>query len=111
MDKSKVAAMMLEWENKKKELDILETLIEDQVLSYGETFVVGAVRATYNNGRKTYDYEKAGLSADPAIVLECSKTVVDWKLVCDEAKISIENIPVKSQTGISVSIKLDKEKE
>jgi hypothetical protein len=89
MNASELAAAMLQWEQKRQELDTLEEQIKTAVLELGKTYVVGNVRATFSQGRKTYDYqlaanECAGLRLGFSVVCEENSTrKVDWKAVCD----------------------------
>ena len=55
MNASELAIAMLNWEQKKNELDALELVIKAAVLEMGNTQTVGNVRATYSGGRKSYD--------------------------------------------------------
>ena len=63
MDASKLAAVMLEWEETQRKADALKAQIEDAVLEIGKTQTVGNVRASYSAGRKSYDYEAAWSAA------------------------------------------------
>ena len=108
MNASELAAAMLQWEQKRAELDLLEADIKAAVLELGKTYVVGNVRATYSQGRKTYDYERAAQSMSHLVelgeIVEKHKTwKVDWKSVCDE--IEVEDIPFE-QGEPSVTLKL-----
>jgi len=57
MDASQLALKMLDWETKRKELDALGAEITDAVLAIGKTQTVGNVRASYSDGRRTFDHE------------------------------------------------------
>ncbi len=108
-DLSALAADMLKWEQKKRELDELEQAIKDTVMQIGKTQTVGNVRATFSNGRKSYDYQRAvesyaaqGLFVDDALAKH-SKTVYDYKAIC--AELLIVAVPF-TQSPPSVSLKL-----
>ena len=110
MDKSELAKLMLQWEAVKKRLDEIEEAIVDSVLQIGETVTAGNVKATYNTGRKSYNYAEVGSDAPAALVAEYTniKTVeqTDWrKLVLNGMKVSQEQIPF-SQSEPSVTVKL-----
>jgi len=98
-----LAEKMLKWEDCKRELDVLEGEIKEIVMEIGKTQTIGNVRATFSQGRVTYDYEGAGLDASDTVILANSKTVVDWRKVCQD-----ENIepPILKKTDPSVSVKL-----
>jgi hypothetical protein len=68
MNASELAAKMLEWELKYRELDVLEQTIKSIVLEIGETQTVGNIRATYSKGRAKYDYETPGSQAEKEII-------------------------------------------
>jgi len=62
--RSELAIMMLQWEEKKRALDELETTISQAVLHLGESVTVGNVKAKYSKGRNTYDYESPCRASD-----------------------------------------------
>lgn len=105
MDMSELAMKMLEWEAKKRVLDKLEDEIKATVLEIGKTQTVGNVRASYNSGRKTYDYEGAAKSAtiDDEVIRVYSEIRVDWRSVCAVAEIT--DIPY-SESEPSVSLRI-----
>ena len=110
MDKSELAKLMLKWETIKNRLDEIEAAIIDSVLQIGETVTAGNVKATYNTGRKRYDYADVGSDASAALVAEYTKVKTveqtDWrKLVLDGMQISQEQVPF-SQSEPSVTVKL-----
>lgn len=107
LDSRELALAMLEWEQKRAELDELEAAIKATVLELGTTQTVGNVRASYNSGRKTYDYESAARECvDEDVIAEYTDIVTvkktDWRKLCLEAKI---DAPYKEGTP-SVSLKL-----
>jgi len=104
MDKKELATKLLEWGEAKEALEALEQEIKDAVLTLGNTQTVGNVRATYSNGKTTFDYEAAGASADQATIEANTKTVVDWRGVCQD--LEIDNIPVLKRSAPSVTVKL-----
>ena len=113
MDKSELAMLMLEWEKKNHELHLIELKIGDEVMQLKQTFVVGNVRATYSDGRRSFDYESTARvdeRCSQQIIDIHTKPVIDWKAICEALDIAKENIVVLSKTEPSVSIKLDKEK-
>ena len=98
---------MLKWERWKRRIDELEQSIIDTVMQLGATQTAGNVRATYSKGRRSFDYEGAGQSADPGIIADYTteQTIIktDWRKVCDVAGVEA---PVKSQSPPSVMVKL-----
>ena len=70
MNASELALMLLAWEQKKQELDLMEAEIETAVLEIGETQTVGNVRASYRKGRRVLDWALAGKDADPGIIAD-----------------------------------------
>ncbi len=104
---SGLALKMLAWEQAQRRADELRAEIETWVLDLGKTQTVGNVRATFSNGRKSYDYETAGQTAAPKIIAEFTthieKDVIDWRLVCKKAEIA--DVPF-TQSEPSVAVKL-----
>lgn len=90
MDASTLATKMLDWEAKKRELDAIEAEIKAAVMEIGKTQTVGNVRATFANGRRSFDYETAGRTAQQEIIADCSKTSVDWGKFVELAGIADE---------------------
>ena len=87
MNASELAKKMLEWEEQKKKLKVLEFQIKDAVLDIGKTQTVGDVRATYSKGRAKYDYETPGGLAPKGIIDEYShgEIEINWMEVAKEA--------------------------
>ena len=107
MDASALARDMLKWEQLRRQLDELEEAIKDSVLQIGQTQTVGNVRASYSKGRKSYDYQTAAdghpMVSEATIALFTTPSV-DWRGICKHA--GIDDVPIKSQSGPSVSLKL-----
>jgi hypothetical protein len=103
-DLSALARYLLLWEERRRALDELEAAIRDAVLQLRKTQTVGNVRATFSNPRKSYDYENPGSAAPPAIIAEHTRSVVDWRAVCQDAK--IDPVVTPGAGPGSVSIKL-----
>jgi hypothetical protein len=109
LNPSELAQAMLDWEQKRAELDAIEAKIKGTVMQMQKTYTVGNVRATFSQGRKTYDYEEAAqkysyIRANFSEVVEKHKSwKVDWKSVCDE--IEVEDIPF-DQGAPSVTLKI-----
>ena len=55
---------MARWEELKIEISRLESEITKEVISLGKTQQVGNVRASFANGRKTYNYEAIAKSIE-----------------------------------------------
>lgn len=73
MNKTLLAQDLLLWEQKRRDLDLLEAAIHDAVLQAQESFEVGYVRAVYHPARQKPDYKRA--------VLNWYK---DWRALLDE---------------------------
>ena len=106
MNASELANLMLKWEELRKQLDDIEATIRLEVLAVGKTQTVGNVRATYNKGTRTFDYETPSKPiTPPELVKQHAETIekIDWKSICK--KVGATPIVV-SQTEPSVSVKL-----
>jgi hypothetical protein len=105
MSASELAKTMLEWEEVKRRLDLLTRGIEEAVLALGKTQVVGAVRASYSAGRKSYDYEGAAAKAiPPADWPNYQKPpAYDWKAACEDKGLEVPF----TQAPPSVTVKLE----
>lgn len=128
-DMSGLALLMLQWEEKLRELNEISSRISAGVLSHGKTVTVGNVRASYYKGRRKLDYQTPGAAAPAQVIAAHSTTqthtdweglalsfdpsefdiekhtdkenVVDWKAVCKEAGIEPD---VAEQGAPSVKI-------
>lgn len=106
IDLSSLAQTMLQWERAKKQLDDIETAIQDAVLQIGKTQTVGNVRASYSKGRKSYDYQAAadGHPMVSSATIELFTTPkVDWRGICK--RVGIDDVPF-TQSEPNVSVKL-----
>jgi len=106
MNASELAVIILEWERAQKLADALKETIETEVLALGKTQVVGNVRVTYSEGRKTYDYETPGKAQDlpEAFIADYSKTIVDWRGICKALNV----LPVVTgQSNPTATVKLN----
>jgi hypothetical protein len=61
---------MLDYEAMQRRADALRAEIEAAVLALGKTQTVGNVRATFSQGRRTFDYQAASDAAEAAGALE-----------------------------------------
>lgn len=108
MDNLEFAKAMIRYEELYKELMGLEKLIGDHVLSTGETQSIGNVKAKYNNGRTTYDYETPGKNAPAPVIEKYTQIVekVDWRSICNEMEFEapIKTHPVPS---VKIEVKID----
>ena len=108
MNNSELAMKMLEWEQMRNRLSAIEKEIQDAVLALGKTQTAGNVRATFSNGRKTYDYESAASfhpmfnEATRALFTQTIEKV-DWKAICEH--MGVDDLPF-TQTEPSVTVKL-----
>jgi hypothetical protein len=114
IDPVQLAKDMLEWREKRTELDVIEDRIKQAVLELGKTQTVGDVRATYSAGRRTFGYQRAvddyisraphplqSLAADVELHTHTT-TAVDYKALCELWKVEA---PVVKQGTPSVDIK------
>ena len=100
---------MSRWEQLRREADVLENEIKDEVLALAKTQKVGNVTATFSNGRGSYDYEAMAMKIEPdqEIVDRNTKTVTDWRKVCEEASAPEEIRALFYKAGTPyVSVKL-----
>lgn len=104
MDANTLAKKMIEWGERKAELDALEEEIAAAVLEVGKTQTVGNVRATYSSGRGKYDYERA--AADYSLDLEpYTKITYDYTKAVKDA--GIDTGPYyQLQSGPSINLKV-----
>jgi hypothetical protein len=106
MNASALATKMLEWEQKRLELDALEADIKAAVIELGKTQTVGNVRASYNKERKSYDYRGAAeghMMVGDATVALFTTPKIDWRGICKH--VGIEEVPF-TQSSPSVTVKL-----
>ena len=106
MNKSELAKLMLEYEEIKRKCDAIEKQITEAIMYLEESVEVGNVRATLRAGRKAYDYETATIGnplVTPELINKHSELKVNWKAVCEDAK--IKEIPF-TVSNPSVSIKV-----
>lgn len=106
MSSVKLAEKMLEWRNRKKELDTLEEEIKHEVMLEEESVTIGDIVARFNSGKRSFNYEIVGKTASEVIVKQHTKLEekVDWKAVCADA--NIVNIPFETgNPSVTLSIK------
>jgi hypothetical protein len=105
MDNLEFAKAMIRYEELYKELEGLRALIEDHVLSIGETQSIGNVYAKYSNGRTTYDYEAVKGIAPKEIVALNTEVVekTDWRSICKALDFEA---PIKKQPTPSVKVEV-----
>ena len=115
-DPVQLAKDILEWREKRTELQVIEDRIKQAVLDLGKTQTVGDVRASYSAGRRTFGYKEAveGYVAqepeDLVAFLErveantrvVTTTDVDYRAICDAWKLTA---PVITEGNPSVDIK------
>jgi len=73
------------WGKLKVELAALENEIEPQILSLGNSQIVGKVSAKISEPRDSFDYQKAAakIKAPFAVIKQHTTPVTDWKAVCE----------------------------
>jgi hypothetical protein len=113
MGKSKLAMLMLQYEDQYYHLKALEIEIQDQVLAMGETFTVGNISAAYSKGRRSLDYATPCSLADRFNdeLENFTETIpvsykTDWQAL---AKVLGVEPDVTDQAPPSVKIKIKKE--
>ena len=111
MTPKELAMKMLEWGELAEKLAALEEEISAEVLTIGKTQTVGNVRASFNNGRTTYDYEQTAMRYGDGkgyvfdnVVSAYTMPVTNWRDVCKHFEI-VDPV-VKSQSEPSVKLKL-----
>ncbi len=108
MNASHLAYLMLDWEEKRRELMELEQAIKEVVVELGKSVTTGNVRATFSKGRVTRDYRaaiEASGNNSPVTLQPWRKITYDYKTACEELEIPAEDIPF-TQGKPSVSIKV-----
>jgi hypothetical protein len=97
MNAKELAEKMLAYGDAQEVANALKTEIETAVLDLEKTQTVGNVKATFRNGRKSYDY-KAGAEDHPMVsdaTLSLFTTQpapkIDWHKICKHA--GIEDVP------------------
>lgn len=108
MDKHELAKLMLEYAEVNAKLEEIGRKIADAVLEIGETVVVGDVRATFNQGRRVFNWERYAAEHGLTPKDDDMKVTIDWKKVCVDAGLSVDEAPVTKQDDPSVSIKVKK---
>jgi len=109
VDKSALARLMLEYEDKHRQLKEMEKAIEDMIFRLKETQIVGNVEAKYRKGRKSYKYKEAVEAHDvPQHIINKHTTTREyysWSKICKDA--GIDKDEIECQVGDpSVSIKV-----
>lgn len=102
MNANELSKKMLEWADKRAELDAIEAEITKEVLTLGKTYTVGNIRASYSGGTSRKDYEAVKDQVPPEIVAKYSSVSVAWAKACEEAGI---DAPEKSKSEPSVTVK------
>ncbi len=105
MNTSELALKMLEWERQRHALDLLEVEITTAVMALQKSQRVGNVQATFNAGRRTYDYHVVGQAAPAEVIARHTAPVTDWRAVCEEQGLEKEQIPcVKAPPSVSIKL-------
>jgi len=108
LNPSTLAALMLQWETKKRKLDAIEDQIVGAVIAIGQSKTVGNVVASYSKGRREYDYEtpaKAVASDDQVALF--ARVTTDWKGLCELLAV---NPDIVKQSPPSVTVKIKEAK-
>lgn len=98
--------LLIRLSNLMEQVNTVKEKITNIILAEQRTFKNEVGVARYNPGRRTFDYESVGASADPALITKHTSEVVDWKSVVEEAGIAQEAIPYK-QGEPSVTFKFN----
>lgn len=86
VDHSALARKMLEWEALAQQMNLLAEEIFETVTLLRKTQTVGNVRATFNQGRKTYNYKAVRKHSEYySPELEKMHTIekIDFKAICE----------------------------
>ena len=115
VDMSQLAKVMLLWEEKQREADLMKDWIEAQALILQDTVTVGYVRVTYAQPRKSYDYEtpcrelledkEHGFWVERAM-REHTKEVIDWRKVSKAEYVEVEPIVTEGEGPGKATVKL-----
>lgn len=105
-----LAERMLLWGQLKIQLLNLEEEIKVTVLDLKATQVAGKVKASYSEGRGSYDWEEIAqeTGADEMVVAKHTAPTTNWKKVCDE--IGVPEQIMRSHFSLgrpSVSLKIE----
>jgi len=108
MNASELAAKMLEWEQKKEELIVIEDEIKASVMAMEKTQTVGNVRASYSKGKGKTDYAKAWDHSGVRIPyedFESYQTIsTDWKALCVDQEIPTDNHYTPGKPYVTVTL-------
>jgi hypothetical protein len=110
MNRIELTKKILEWESKKKELDILQTEIEKEIKELKETYKAGNTVAKFVSGRRKFNYEIVGQHAPIDIIDDNTRLEekIDWKKVCSDA--GITEIPFeKGEDSVVINIVTESE--
>lgn len=110
MDRSVLARIMLEYEDKYRQLKEMESAIESAILQLGETQIVGNVHAKYSKGRKSYKYKEAVEAHDvPQHIIDKHTTTREyysWSKICEDAGIDKDSIDYEvGDPKVSIKVK------
>lgn len=101
--------LMRRWGMLSAELAMIEAVIKAEVLELQQSQTVGNVRASYSQGRGSYNYEALARTQhlDPLLIASFAKEVIDWKGVVDCLQVDEEIRRQYYTPGVpTVSIKL-----
>ncbi len=105
MDARELAIAMLEWEQLMREINAVAVQIKVAVLELRKTQKVGYTHASYSEGRKNYNYQKAAQDVSPSTIRAhtTTKEYIDWPGICKAEEIT--EIPF-TQSAPKVTLKL-----
>ena len=110
MNAKELAEKMLAYGDAQEVANALKTEIETAVLDLEKTQTVGNVKAAFRNGRKSYDYKTAIISASDIhqdYFDENTKIIkkVDYRAMCKAVRIAQEDIPCTvGKPSVAVSL-------
>lgn len=106
MDISTLARKMLEWQDAREKLDILEAEIKAAVMEVGSTQTVGIVRASYSKGVGKYDYALAcaGAGLDETDLREYAKTTYDFRQAALDHQINLDQFYKPGEPSVSLKL-------
>ncbi len=87
-----LAEKLNKWAELQAQADALKSEIIIEVMQLRQSIKTDKVIATYSDGRGSFDYESMAMSIEPEdeIIRKHSKTVVDWRKVCEESGVTDE---------------------
>lgn len=107
MDANEVAKLMLDWGDLKDKMDAIEKQVSDYILAQEtpKTIVVGRIRATYSQGRRTFDYPAACKDVPPEVIEKHTRIeeVTDWPEIAREFDLKVPYTQADPKVTLKIS--------